>query len=331
MLLLLGQGANRPLDISLLNIPGGDKLIHQQIGEDGTQNPYITRFFHNKFHFYSRLFFESLSQHLSLDFLFVNTGLPIRYRIPWTGNLHFIFAPFLVFGLASLLFQGIKSRKLLYLIPLTWLLLGAVPAALTYEDVPNVQRASLMLPALIIITTFGFYEISNLLQTRSSKLVLFVVCAIFLFQNFLYFSHNYFYHGKIDAPWHRSAAVKQLQLAIEDLSKREKKIIMTTQGNNNLIHYLFYQKFDPDLFQKLGSPKEKNGLEFQNIVYNHSSCPIEGNPLKDAVVEKNVVYVNQANCNKLPRNAKIIKTIRHPDGIPAYIVVELEETIEDSR
>lgn len=324
LLMILGRGASRPINISILNIPGGDKLIYQQIAEDGKQNPLITRIFHNKLHFYSRLFEESFSKHISLDFLFVNNGLPIRYRMPWTGNLYMVFLPFLVFGFATLLIDGVRSKKLLYFIPLTWLILGIIPAALTYEDVPNVQRSSLMLPALIIIIIYGAYEVFNLARNRKLKLIIFSVSAIFLLQNFLYFFHNYFKHGKADEPWHRSAAVKELIFALADIEKQGKRIFITTQGNNNLIHYLFYNKFDPATFQKLGSPSEKNGLEFQNLVYTYSSCPLEGDPTKNDLVKEDVVYVNQSICKKVPKNTKTLKTIYHPDGTPAFDILTLE-------
>ncbi len=323
-ILAAGRGTARPINISVLNIPGGDKLIYQQIGEDGKQDPFITRFFHNKPDFYSRLFLSSYFQHFSGQFIFVTNGLPIRYRVPWTGNLHLIYLPFLLLGFAMLLTEGVKDRKFVGLLPILWVFFGAVPAGLTYEDIPNIQRASLMLPGLIMLTAYGTYMFFSVIP-KKAKVITGVICGIILLQNSLYFSHNYFLHSKIDEPWYRSAAVKELMFAINDLSKQYKKIVMTTNGNNSFIHYLFYQKVDPKIFQELGSPREKDMLQFQNVVYTYSPCPLEGSTEREEQKSDiSTVYVNHSNCNNLPKNARILRTIYHPDGMPAFKIVSLE-------
>lgn len=330
LLLKISHGANRPADISIFNIPGGDKLVYQQIGEDGQQNPLITRFFHNKLFFYSRLFFESYSQHLSFDFLFVNNGLPIRYRVPWTGNLYLFYAPFLFMGISFLFFKSVKEKQWLFSLPLIWILLGAIPGGLTFEDVPNIQRSSLMIYPLIIITAYGFYEFMNLFSKHRIKRIILTISFVFLTYNYLYFYHNYFYHIKIHEPWHRSAAEKELIYQVSLLEQKYNKIVMTTDKNNNFIFYLFYNKFSPALFQKMGSPKEKDGLVFQKIIYTGNPCPLQGNPQNDLLEDENVIYVNRDNC-LLPKNAIVLNTLRTPDGIPTFKIVKLLPLTEKSN
>jgi len=136
--------------------------------EEGTANPLITRFYDNKLIYFGRFFITFYSEHLSGDFLFVNNGNPIRYAVPYTGNLYLIQAPFLLLGFAFLLSGGLKSKKYLYLIPLAWLLIAPIPAGLTWEDLPNIQRSSLMIMPLVIISVFGFYE-TFFLPKRQNK------------------------------------------------------------------------------------------------------------------------------------------------------------------
>lgn len=321
--LTAGHGGGRVSQVSLFNIPGGTRELKQSMNEDGKQNPLLTRLFHNKLYFYGRLFLTNYSQHLSGDFLFVNNGLPIRYKIPWTGNLYLIEAPFLILGFAFLLSEGIKGKKYNFLIPILWFLIGVIPAALTWEDIPNLMRSSLMIPGLMMTIAFGFYESARILKGRIGKIIV-IIAAFILFQNTAVFLHNYFYHSKIHEPWYRSAAEEELVFTLKSLSSKYKEIVMTTERNNNFIFYLFYLKFDPATFQKLGSPREKDHLKFQNLEFVYGACPIGDADLARIEKYKNtlLVVVKTSDCH-FPPQAKIIKTINTPDGSPAFYLIEL--------
>ena len=97
---------------------------------------------------------------------------------------------------------------------------------------------------------------------------------------------------------------------------------MTTQGNNNLIHYLFYTQYDPQKFQNEGSPREKNELVFDGIVFSHQHCPLEGDPEKELEKGQYEIYVVKAQCN-LPKNTLTLSTPFYTDGVPAYKIVKL--------
>lgn len=79
---------------------------------------------------------------------------------------------------------------------------------------------------------------------------------------------------------------------------------MTTENNNNLFFLSILNKFDPQLFQKLGSPRERDGLHFQNLVYTHNRCPIEGDSSQESTGHIGTVFINKNSC-RLPRNAEI--------------------------
>lgn len=320
--LTVGRGTGRVNEVSIFSIPGGTQQLKQAMDEEGTLNPLINRFYNNKAFYFGRFFVTFYSQHLSGDFLFVNTGLPVRYKVPFTGNLYLIMAPFLLLGFAFLLSDGIRRRHYLLLIPIAWLLIAPIPAGLTWEDLPNVQRSSLMIPALVAITAFGFYAILTLLKGKV-KIAFVVVCGLILLQSFLNFYHNYFWRARIHEPWYRGAAEKELIYHVDLLSKQYPKIAMTYQNDNNLISYLFYTKFDPKTFQEMGSPKEKDVLKFNNLVYYNYECPLEGKP-KVAVKYENTIFINKPECS-LPKNAQVINVIRTPDGVPKFHIIKLEK------
>lgn len=328
-LLTIGKGSYRAADVSILNIPGGSKELKQSMDEDGTQNPLLTRFFHNKFYFYSRLFAIEYYQHFNGEFLFVNNGNPVRYKVPWSGNLYPVEAPFLLLGFAFLLTAALKEKKLLFLIPIAWLFLGPVPAGLTWEDIPNVQRASFEIYGLVMLSSYGLYEVFQLFSKKTWTYSLGILIAVFFLQNFFYFSHNYFYHSALQEPWYRSASESQVVFdVVNNLSKYD-RVEMTTQNNNNFIFYLYYTQFDPKKFQQLGSPREKDNLHFGKLVYLYASCPLEGNPGQNKIDKDKVLYVDKPDC-QLPKNAIVLDTISTPDGAPSFKVVTLGPATADT-
>ena len=242
------------------------------------------------------------------------------------GNLYLIEAPFLIFGFAVLLAEGIKKKKYLWLLPGVWLVAGALPAALTWEDLPNVVRANLMIPALMMIVAFGFYEGFQLTKGRA-RTAFILLTAFLLFQNFAVFLHNYFYHSKIHEPWFRSAAEEDVVFTAAALSKEYKEVVMTTERNNNLIFHLFYLKFDPAQFQRLGSPREEDGLKFGKLVFRTVPCPIEQYKLEsEERLSKAVFIVKSSECDINKQKWETIKTISTPDGLPAFYVMRYRTT-----
>ncbi len=317
----LSKGANRPTSISILNIPGGNTEVTQQIGEDGHQNALITRILHNKALFYGRIFLYSYFQHLNADFLFNSTGRPVRYSVPWSSVLYLVDLPLLIVGGAILLSDGLRVKKYNYLLPIVWVVIGALPAGLTYEDLPNVQRASLMIPGLLMICAFGLVEIFSLCKFYTKMIVKGLYVTVFLFC-IVSFAHNYFYHLPRHEPWHRSAAQKELIAEVDSLQKKYKKVVMTTEGNNNFIFYLFYNAYDPALYQQKGSPKEINGLEFDKVVYYYQKCPLGVDSANPVSEDPEIIFVNKSDC-KIPVNTDVLKTINHPDGTPAYYILKV--------
>lgn len=328
-LLTVGKGSYRAADVSILNIPGGSKELKQAMDEDGTQNPLLTRFFHNKLYFYSRLFAIEYYQHFSGEFLFVNNGNPVRYKVPWSGNVYPVEAPFLLIGFAFLLTAALKEKKLLFFIPIAWLLLGPIPAGLTWEDIPNVQRASFEIYGLVMLSSFGIYEASKLVSKKVWLYAGGLLVVLFFLQNFLYFTHNYFYHTSLQEPWYRSASEAELVFDVVNNLPTYDRVEMTTQNNNNFIFYLYYTQFNPKEFQALGSPREKDNLHFGKLVYLYASCPLEGDPNQNKIEKDNVLYVDKPDC-RLPKNAVILNTIATPDGVPSFKIVTLGPAISDT-
>jgi 4-amino-4-deoxy-L-arabinose transferase-like glycosyltransferase len=318
-------GNARPLAVSIFSAPLAQRDISQQIGEDGTAHPIITRFYHNKLLFYGRLFLQNYFPHYTGTFWFLENGLPIRYRVPWTGNLYLIDGALFLLGFSLLSYAVIKKKNFLLFFPLLWLCLAGIPAGLTLEDIPNIQRSSFILYGFILIASYGFIQITSKKQYKIYAARTFYAVCITI--SFFHFGHNYFHHMRTSEPWHRSAAAKEVASVVQELKKTYSTIVMTTEGGNNLIHYLFYTSFSPVTYKALNFPREEEQLRFDGITLTSKHCPIDGTPTICAKSEPGKVYITKTEC-KYPKNAVIRRVINHPDGTPAYNIVTVDPLID---
>lgn len=320
---IAANGLNRPLSISIFNTQETKLILEEQIREDAGQNVILARLLHNKIINYTLVFFDNYFQHFTANFLFLKGGFPHRYSVPWTGNFYMVDLPFMLFGVSFLIVNSLKKRSHLFFLPILWVLTGPIPAAFTFEDLPNVQRSIMMLPALIIVIAYGFSEFVKLIkQSRIRKVIFLTLLGIFSY-NFLFFLHNYFHHSFVHQPWYRSVGEKELVMTVQQLAKEYDQIIMTSVHDNNLIFHLFYRQFDPKLFQELGSPKDKDGLKFENLVFTYDHCPLKGDEETEAEGEEQVIYVNRGEC-EVPLNAEKIKVVNRTDGTDAFQILKLK-------
>ena len=125
--------------------------LHIEAGISPVKIPVTaTRSFHNKARIAIEDFLYRYSNHFSPKFLFFE-GEAATERIPDTGLLPLILIFFLPAGLLFLLTY--KKESSLFI--LSWLLLAPLPSALTVGE-PHINRASLMIIGLAVISAFGF-------------------------------------------------------------------------------------------------------------------------------------------------------------------------------
>ncbi|MBI2442991.1 MAG: glycosyltransferase family 39 protein [Candidatus Levybacteria bacterium] len=324
ILIFLSSGTERPLRISIVNAPENQVILSQQLTQDAGQRGFITRLYHNKPILYGRLFGINYLEHFSGDFLLFEGGFPKRYSIPWTGNFYPFEILFFVIGGSFLLYALIRDKQYLFAIPLLWVIIGPIPAALTFEDIPNVQRSSMMIPGMILLMSYGLYTLLLWIHGVWQKIAIAGVALLTLFQ-FLLFSHIYFHHAGKQETIYRNAGEKAL---VDFLSQFDsQKIISTSQNDNNVIFYLFFRKIDPGYFQSIGSPRDKDQLQFRNMLFTYAHCPLEtGEHSEVAEGIPGVIYVNRGEC-KTGKNVEELTVIKRPDDTVAFKVVRLSGSL----
>lgn len=313
-----GGGAGRFRQVSIFHFPEIRLVLEEQIREDGVVGmPIIlTRAFHNKVVNYGLGYLKEYFRYFSLNYLFIEGGLPSWYVVPGMGLMYLIELPFLFVGL----YQLIKKKRL-FLIPVVWLVLGPTIAAVTRDDVPNVQRSLVMLPAFSLITAYGLWRSLQWAREKFGLAIqrtMILLLVLMFCWNFSYFLHQYYVHGRVHRPWYRFNGFKEMVLAVNGLAPDYDKIVVTKSQGGIYMHFLFFQKFDPAEYQKLGSPKDKDYQGFGKIVFVPDSCPTDPlvGPLKKPGAK--VLFVAGGNCLNLPATSEEIKLIRREDETVAF-------------
>lgn len=301
--------------------------IDEQIRQDGVSDisRFITRAFHNKIINYNSQFLQNYFKHFSFNFLFTDQGLPDRYRVPLAGILYVYELPLLLLGIVAFLKK--KSRVGLFLI--SWVILVPVGSALTFDDVPNLQRTLLVFPVVSIISSFGLLFLISLIQNRLVTNAIVVGLGIVVVYSLLFYMHQYYIHGRLYRPWYRHDGYKELVGKVDALLPNYKKAIITDRESAPTIFFLFYEKYDPSLFQKETkntTMRDFDRIGFSKYEFSQEECPlrtIEKNGKLVITGEKGILYVNSGLC-KVPDGGREIGSVRRTDNSLVFRIFEVE-------
>lgn len=299
--------------VSIFSSPGTKLILGEQLREDGANNGPIllSRIFHNKVTNYSLDIINNYATYFSPQFLLGQVQLPIRYKID-RAFLIYLFEPvFLLTGLYFLL------RKLNWQKGFTVFLLftAPIPAALTIEDTPNMQRAVFMTPALAIIMAYGIYNLFFVFKKTKIPRKIFILAIVVLIAVyaylFAYFMHQLFVQQPQHQNWFRDS---QWQSASQLFQKLEPDYSSVYTNSPIAYYYLaFYsENFRNFLFS---NPDFKNNRSYKDSwqlgKYNFSSSNCTLREPED--IRPNSLYVNGQVCN-IPSWARVVAEAKSSDG-----------------
>lgn len=284
----------------------------------GTSNikipPKFTWVMHNKYRIAVFDFFERYAEHFSFNFLFTKGEASLQ-RIPDMGVLLFVDILLLPLGLIALTKH--KSKYLSCLI-FFWLILSPIPSALAIGEA-RMNRATLMTIPLTIVSAMGANYFLELFGKNKQKITIYIAYIFLLLGiivSFIYCLNQIFIQKPMDKPWYKQTVNEELTRSILELKDGYKAV--ATKGDD-YIFFLFYDKISPSDFVKRSDidPPEKSKWDrvgrFDNIYFKMPfDCPLAG--------KLNTLYVCQGE--NIPQNAKVVKAIYYPDGLPAYSLIE---------
>lgn len=317
------------LRLRTLNVFYSEKTranLGQAFRSDGTDGRLLieTRIFHNKITGYAPEIINNYFSHLSFSFFFTDSYFPDRYRIPSFGLMYFFEFPILLLGIWELLKR--KEKNGLFLI--IWVLTVPIGASLTFDDIPNMQRTLLFFPALSIISAVGAIELIKYCKKKKIVQVLFFLIIIYSITSFI---HQYFIDGKYYRNYYRQEGYKELVQKVNKYILDYKYVVITNRETAPTIFFLFFNKYDPMLFQEESRDKNKeqtDSISFDKYVFSRHECPLSleidelGN--KKLLGESEVLYVNSGLC-KDQEELSYIDEIKRTDGSTVFKLAEYKE------
>ncbi len=320
VLLVFGArgGENRFNQVSIFGFPQTKLIMAEQIREDGVQHTPVTltRTFHNKPLDYSFAFIQNYFQYFTGDFLFVQGGLPIWFRVPGMGLIYLVELPFILFGIYCLFKEKPKWAFLI----LGWVLLAPVISSLTVDDIPNVRRALIMAPAIELIAAFGFLRFTQNIPKKYKKITVIVILAIFSF-NSLYFFHQLFVHQPVHKNWYRNDGFGEMLTQVKKDYPSYDEIVVTKSEGGIYPLVLFYTNYDPALYLSQGHPKDKTDTGFGKFFFVDNACPFLDRDPKVPNIKK-TIYVENGNC----RDDKKLDSVKYTNiyntsGVKVFRIV----------
>lgn len=318
LVFLIAGGVGRFTQVNIFKAPEVRLVMEEQIREDGSMGLSVpaTRIFHNKVINYANALISNYFDYFSGNFLFIEGGLPVWYKVPSMGLIYLIEFPFIILGVFYLLFSKDKLHKL----PLIWLVLAPITASITVDDIPNVQRAIVLFPMLELIAAYGFVHFAGKFTGFKYKTFVGIFALLIIF-NFFYFLHQYFIQAQIHRNWYRyEGFAKMMEIVKKDYSNFDKIVVSKSFGGIYPL-VLFYMQYNPDTYQKEGSPKDMPGKGFGKFFFVTSACPSFD---RDPNVPKlnKLIFIDNGTCP----NYKSLKFRKHvyvnrKDGTQAFRIV----------
>ncbi|MEK7450502.1 MAG: hypothetical protein AAB662_01020 [Patescibacteria group bacterium] len=310
-------GTGRYGQVNIFNNFQTNFFIGQELQEDALAHSsrYASRIVHNKITNDLRIFIDNYFQYFSGGFLFTKGGLPIWYNVPRMGLMYIVELPFLLFGVYALL----KTKNRISKLPILWLIIAPVVGAITMDDIPNINRAIVMVPALEIITAVGFLNAINFFHKKKS---LFVGLSVLLFLgNVLYSGHQYFVNATVHNNWYRNNGFSEMMRIVnENYSKYDTIVISKYQGGVYPL-VLFYSRYSPETYQKEGSSKDKDYGGFGKFFFVPQDCPSVQRSDKFPRIGK-MLFIDKGDCppSKTLQSRKI-NYVNREDGSRAFRIV----------
>lgn len=312
LVFLISGGTGRYSQVNIFSFPETRLVMKEQTNEDGILHANLleTRSAHNKIVNYFLTFTGNYLTYFSGDFLFIKGGLPAWYVVPNLGVIYLFELPFIIIGFISAVTRKKGYEKFIIL----WLLVAPVTAALTVDDIPNINRAIVLFPMLEILAAYGIVTFINYFSHQYSKKIAMVGIFILFVFNFFYFQHQYFFHATIHRNWYRNFGVKEMVNEIKDVYPKYNHIVITKAAGGIYPILLFYMKYDPKMYQNEGSPKGKEYGGFGKFFFVPQACPSVDKDERFPK-DKKIIYINLGTC---PDSGIHYKDVLRKDGTKAF-------------
>lgn len=321
---IFGPAAGR---FSLLSVFNNDRIL-DEINIERTETGLATeRLFHNKLVGWGEIIASNYVRSFSPEFLFVHGDQNPRHSVPGVGVFYWGSLIFLLVGFYKLISD--KNRAVL----VGWLLLSPIPASLTVDGANHATRLFLMIPPLVLATAIG---IDSLLLARGKLArVVFSTSLILTIGNLFFYQHRYFTHYNLQMWRYWHFGYKEVMQAVAHKQSSYKLVFLNNTYEPSLLHYLFWNKYDPAEFQRQfrgDIPKEGAYPNFDGFALTDKFYFGQANNLI-TFLQPGMLYL-AAQGKEIPgdwdweksppQGVKVLDLVRTPQGQPLFTLVARE-------
>ncbi|MGE5042384.1 MAG: ArnT family glycosyltransferase [Candidatus Levyibacteriota bacterium] len=193
----------------------------------------------------------------SPTFLFDRGGEKLVHNLDGFGNIYIFDALLLLVGIAGIFYFREKQFPVL----LVWLFLAPIPSAMTI-DAPNSTRLFILMPLFVLISGYGAFTLLQILRKNTLRKAILGGLGLLFMLNVFFFLDLYFIHFG----YHRARFWHYGYKEAVALSNTypEAQVVMRGPENFPYIYFLFYNRYDPKIFQKEVSfyPKTWDGFRY---------------------------------------------------------------------
>ena len=279
----------------------------------------ITKLIHNRYTYNTYYFSKNYLAHFTPDFLIFNGAGHKQHHVQGVGELYWIQAPFLLYGLYFLLKKKSKSLKIL----LPWLLLAFIPVSMTNDSIPNALRTLIAVPVYQIFTAVGIYEVLNLVTNPKTKRIIVTFTLIFFAINFSIFLKKLFIDYPInysrDWQYGNKQVVKYIEKHIDEYSL----IVFSRTYGEPHIFTLFYLKYDPARFQNSTNMERFETFDWVRVLrfdrFYFPDLGDEGTKYQDVIKAnkgKKILFIGKPG--DFPPEAKVLERVYFLNGELAF-------------
>lgn len=277
ILFSLFQGKAGRLEVfSVFSYPRPKEYLEEFLskgGEDvGSLSYYV---FHSETLNFTRGVLGRYFNHFSARFLFFEGDWANpRHSAPNHGMLLLSDILFLMIGITALLRYGIKKETLFVW---AWLILSPLPSVLSRDQVHAIRSFNLAVPLSIVIS-LGLYNMLTFVKTKKFRLVGYVFVISIYSLSLTYFFDAYFVHLPRHDSKYWEYGYREIVEIITPIQNNYRQIKVQQSFAQPYIYFLFYQKYDPEKYQRqaeLAESEYKGDVGYVENLDNICFCPID--------------------------------------------------------
>ena len=299
--------------------------IHNGISYASYRTPGFTveKIFHNKLFYSVNKVVENYVSYFTPSFWFTEGGREITYSvIPGRGLLYFWQMPLLIFAIIMLAKNNSKKTNAIIV---AWLLLAAIPAAITKEGYrPN--RAGSFATLFEILSALGLFHL--LTSIKISKFIIALAVVPCLFLTVAYFE-DYYSASQVKYPSSLSFGWREAITYIDSVQTGY-DMIHIEQGSQPQSFVAFYTKVPPRDFQLATISWNKKIAKQSDIQYldQLGDYGLGKYQFKSFSWPENqntgTLYLSQSLRN-LPKDRRVLHVVMGADGRPIMEVFDFKK------